>query len=549
MNSAEPLKSETPQSEDARYTREADARYTREYLDLIAELGSDEANRRAAWQRMGEGSAYYHGLPVAFSYLPRLMGGQTRERFEEIGRMTYGILTKVIKRYQEDPEYRREFRFDPRVEELVLLPTGYDEPLPMLRADFVVDEATGEFAFVEFNTDSSSGMNETREALEAVAVTEPYRCFADRYELSTDVEPQFGGWVRRFLEIYSGAAPDALTFAANTKPSKPRVAIVACLDSPNPHIGELEEYRRLFEREGCACSVFDARELAFDGERLVGRRALAGESNVPIDCIWRFCIVVDLLEHWDEVQPFIEAVRRGKVVMIGGFSTQIVHDKQLFAVLRRPATQAFLTPEEREFVDRHIPFTAFLDDPGLDREALKRDRGRWVIKPTDWYASINVVVGAGANEDDWARLVDGAGRDVGPDFGPGLDSSGGAGRDAGSAVATGRDAGFEDATGRDAGFEDAAGRDAGSATDVSPAHGPSAYIVQEFCPPSKADAIPLYGDEADFTAPPTRFGEIVGVFMHAGDFGGIYVRQGPHDVIGSARAGLVAPVLWVGERG
>ncbi|MBR3690696.1 MAG: hypothetical protein IKL97_06335 [Eggerthellaceae bacterium] len=56
------------------------------------------------------------------------------------------------------------------------------------------------------------------------------------------------------------------------KPSKPRVAIVACLDSPNPHIGELEEYRKLFEDEGCACSVFDARELTFDGERLVGRR-------------------------------------------------------------------------------------------------------------------------------------------------------------------------------------------------------------------------------------------------------------------------------------
>lgn len=521
MSSVEHLNSEDTQPENSRYTRE--------YLKLVVEAGAsaDEANRRAAWRRMGEGTAYYHGLPVAFSYLPRLLGGCTRERFEDIGRMTYGILAKVITRYQEDVHYRREFRFDPRVAELVLLPTGYDEPLPMLRADFVIDEQTGDFTFVEFNTDSSSGMNETREALEAVAVTEPYRRFADRHELSTDVELQFEEWVRRFLEIYEGAATfnvaessvdpaftgpaasasaglafasavcavsaesDALTFAKNTKPSKPRVAIVACLDSPDPHIGELEEYRKLFERKGCACSVFDARELAFDGEQLVGKRALAGESHVPIDCIWRFCIVVDLLEHWDEVQPFIEAVRHGKVVMIGGFSTQIVHDKQLFAVLRRPATQAFLTSEEREFLDRHIPFTAFLDDPELDREALKRDRARWVIKPTDWYASINVVVGAGASEEEWARLVDGAGRDIGP----------------------------------------------------------SPLVVQEFCPPSKVDVIPLYGNEADFVAPLQRFGEITGVFMHAGEFGGIYVRQGPYDVIGSARAGLVAPVLWLRDRG
>ena len=474
---------------------EEDERYAREYLAHVVDLDGDEAGRRAAWRHMGEGTAYYRGEPVAFSYLPRVLGSRTRERFAEIARMTYRILAKVTERYREDPAYRREFRFDPRVEELVLLPTGYDEPLPMARVDFVFDERGG-FTFVEFNTDSSSGMNETREALAAVAAGGAYQRFAANHALETDMEVQFEGWVRKFLEIYassdgvkhfSGDLPAAVEVEAGVP--MPRVAIVACLDSPNPHIGELEAYRRVFERAGCACSVFDARQLAFDGERLIGRKALSGESNVEIDCIWRFCIVVDLLEHWADVQPFIEAVRQQKVVMIGGFSTQIVHDKQLFAVLRRPATQAFLAPDERAFVEEHIPQTAFLDDPSLDLATVKASRERWVLKPTDWYASINVVVGASCSDEEWARLVDEC------------------------AVGT----------------------------------GPSPYIVQEFCAPSKALAVALYGAEDDFSAAPCDFGEIYGVFIHAGDYAGVYLRQGPHDVIGSARAGLVTPVFWVAE--
>ena len=75
--------------------------------------------------------------------------------------------------------------------------------------------------------------------------------------------------------------------------------------------------------------------------------------------------------------------------------------------------------------------------------------------------------------------------------------------------------------------------------------GVSPFIVQEFFEPYRTQVVPLYGREEDFTAQPQLFGNLMGVFLHAGQFGGVYVRQGPYSVIGSARAGLVAPVLWV----
>lgn len=498
--------------------REENAALTAEYLDYVNELQGDELGRRAAWKRMGEGTAYYRGEPAALSYLPRVFGSAMRCFVEKKALVAYGILTKVIERYRTDAAYRREFRFDPRVEELVLLPTGYDELLPVARVDFALNEESGELRFVEFNTDSSSGMDETRNALAAVEMTEPYQRFTKAHQASTDVEAQFAGWVRTFKRIYesseqgcarraagaqramsegaqdagAASAQDAVVVGeaaqdagAASVDERPRVAIVACLDSPNPHIGELETFMHTFEDEGFACSVFDVRQLRFDGEKLVGEKALAGESNVEIDCIWRFCIVVDLLEHWGEMQDFIEAVRSGKVPMIGGFSTQIVHDKQLFAILRKPATLAFLTQEEREFVERHIPRTVFLDElSAQERAELKAHPERWVIKPTDWYASINVSAGAECDPEEWARLVD---------------------------------------------------------------EMPAGFIAQEFFAPHKTDVVPLYGREEDFACEPRKFGNLFGAYVYAGKFAGLYVRQGPHDVIGSAREGLVAPVLWVSD--
>lgn len=469
----------------AGYADEA-APLTREYLDIIDDLGGDEAGRRAAWKRMAAGTAYYRGEPVAFDYVPRVYGPRTRALLDEAAVTTYGILRKVIERYQADPAYRREFRLDPRVEELVLLPRGYDEPLPLARVDLMFNQVTGDFRFCEFNTDSSSGMNESREALAAIREGGAYRRMAARHDLRDDTSLQFEGWVETFARLC--ATSDRVPPARPGAPAgtRPQVAIAVCLDAPQPDVRELERFIPLFEAAGFDCSVFDVRQLSFDGTRLRGGVALAGQGDVAIDVVWRFCIVVDLLEHWDEVQALIEALRQQKVEMIGSFATQIAHDKQLFAVLRRPATQALLTADERRFVADHIPFTAFLDDPTLDLEVVRRHPERWVLKPTDWYASKNVEAGAEHDPEEWSRMIDAA-----------LAQEGG-----------------------------------------------SPWIVQEFFAPQVAPAIPLYGRPEDFTAPPRPYGNLLGLYLHAGRFAGVYLRQGPHDVIGSAREGLVAPVLW-----
>ena len=49
------------------------------------------------------------------------------------------------------------------------------------------------------------------------------------------------------------------------------------------------------------------------------------------------------------------------VCVIGSICTQIPHHKWLFKMLREKATMKFLTEEERQFVEEHIPYTNLLD--------------------------------------------------------------------------------------------------------------------------------------------------------------------------------------------
>lgn len=467
----------------AAFWREAN-QLSREYLQIVHGLDGDELGRWRAWDRMEDGQAYYHGRPVAFNFLPCVFGPCAQQQFSAIAETTYRILCKVIHCYQSDAQFRTLFRFDPRVEELVLLPSGYHEPLPMARFDLIYNQEKQLLQFCEFNTDSSSGMLENSEACAAVAESDAFWEFQNTYPLESRCDVQFEGWARKLMDVLGTTA----AFRRLKKEGRtPHVAIAVCMESPNPDVRELDAYQEIIEDLGWDCSIYDVRNLRMQDGRLVGSDALAGQNNVPIDGVWRFCIVVDLLKYWEEVQPFIEAVRSGAVALVGAFSTQIAHDKQLFALLRSPEVQPLLTPAEREFVEERIPFTAFLDDPSLNLAEVRSNPAGWVLKPTDWYATKNVTAGAECTEEQWNRLID----------------------------------------------------EALAVSDGSP------YLVQRFVAPAASEAIPMYGNEADFTAKPRPFGGLYGLYCHCGQFAGVYVRQGPFEVIGSAREGLVAPVFWL----
>ncbi|MGI6220435.1 MAG: hypothetical protein ACOYIP_00970 [Coriobacteriales bacterium] len=361
--------------------------YIREYLGIIDALDGDLPGRRAAQSYMENSTAIVHGKHVPSSYVPRFFGQETYGIFKDVAETTHAIVAKIITRYREDPAYRTLFDLDERVAELVLLPCGYPDVLPLARIDVFLDEDTGACGFCELNTDGSSGLNEDREQNRALAGSPALREFARRHTLATS--ELFESWVDEFLAIYG---------RAEQRVDDPRIAIVDFLGT-GAITAEFQEYCRRFSRRGYTCFVADVRDLRFDGAVL---RTTDGKR---IDAIFRRCVTPDILAHWEESQALIEAVRAQKVVLIGSFAGHLGYDKQIFDVMHHPLTLEFLTEHERELVEACVPQTKRLDASCIDLDEVRAEKDRWIIKPPDGYGARDVHAGNMYAQEEWEALV------------------------------------------------------------------------------------------------------------------------------------------------
>lgn len=451
----------------------SNASLTQEYLDIIAQRDGDLDGRRAAYAYMKDSTAIVHHRVVDCTYVPRLFDRATYDIMKSTAETAHRILCKVMQRYLDDPAYRRVFDFDPRLEELILLPRGYDALLPFARVDTFLNEDTGEIMFCEFNGDGSSGMNENREITNSVAASPAFRAFAAHHEVQGC--NLFDPWVDEFIAIYG---------TYKHRVDNPRFAVCDYLE--NGVVDEFKMFAALFEKRGYACTVADVRDLSFDGERL---RTPDGQ---PVDAIWRRCVTNDVIDHWDASQDLIDAVRAEKVALIGSFAGHIVHDKQIFEVLFKPETRAFLTDEEIAFVERTVPLTTFLDETAVDLDAMRREKDRWIIKPSDHYGADHVYAGCEVEQEQWERLID--------DFANGK-----------------------------AGYP---------------------FIVQRYVTPFKTLTLPpdtgiLDAPDDDVRREPVPYNNLNGLYLYNGRFQGVFSRLGPLPTISKENQGMTAATIWV----
>ena len=249
---------------------------------------------------MQSSTAIAHHRVVACSFIPRLFNRKTYDTMKETAETAHRILVKVIERYLADPEYRRAFDFDPRLEELILLPRGYDSVLPFARVDTFLDggRLPGEVLRVQRRR-LVGHEREPRDHHVGGAVR----------NVQGVREPPPGGGLRAvrvvvqaFLDIYA-------TYARRVE--NPRIAICDYLE--NGVVDEFHIYADLFRQRGVECVVADVRELSFDGE------ALHDKDGQRIDAVWRRCVTNDVIDHWDDSQELLNAVRAEKVALIGSF--------------------------------------------------------------------------------------------------------------------------------------------------------------------------------------------------------------------------------------
>lgn len=332
-------------------------------------------------------TATYHGEPIKAGYLPKVFTEEGFEYLKENIEFCWKILVKIIRHYLEDAEYRKLFGFPEELEKLILARPRYRTLLPVCRLDLFLNEETGAFKFCEFNADGSSAMNENREMEKVFRDSLIVRELSEKYELRT--QELFDAWAAAFLKIC--AETGELT-------ERPNVAIVDFPDKMSSP-AEFEEFRKAFERAGCETQICSILDLTFDGERLYTK------DGMRVDAVYRRAVTSDIMEHKEQVRPFLEAALQGKVCLVGDFCTQIVHDKILFRILFERQTEQFLTEEENAFIRAHIPYTLPLTKERARDPGFRASKDHWIIKPENSYGADGVFTGLQHGEFEWEDLL------------------------------------------------------------------------------------------------------------------------------------------------
>ena len=453
--------------------------YTREYLDIADALDGDISGRKNAFAYMENSTALVHYIQAESSFVPRFFDRVTYDKMKWLAETAHRVCEKVMRRYLDDPSYRELFDYDERLRDLVLIPQRYDALLPFARFDVFLNEDTLEGGFCEWNADGSSGMNEDRELNISLAASPTMRTFAERHQLQTS--DLFNPWVEEFIRIYN-------TF--ENRVESPTFAIVDFME--NAVVDEFRVYARCFGEHGYPCLVEDVRDLVYTPGEAGVRGVLRDKKGRRIDAIWRRSVTNDIMDHWDESQQMIAAVRDGAVALIGSFAGHIVHDKQIFDAVHWPETRTMLTLEECDFVDAWVPKTKFLDAAHIDLDDVRAHKDAWIIKPTDQYGAHDVYAGQMHTQEEWNAIVD---------------------------------------------------RFANGAAGAP-------FLVQTYLTAYRTELLPicndlLIADDADIPRETAFYNNMPGLYSFNGRFGGVFARLGPKPIISQPMGDLTSAVIWV----
>lgn len=350
------------------------------------------AEQRELERRMRAGYAQYAGQVLRTSFSASVQDHENWEQLSALSEGLYAILVKFIRLYRQHPVIQEIIDLPERARQLILSRPPDRDPLPIARFDCFWNEVP---QVLEFNTDSSSGMNDTTE-IEAYLMDSPsYQEIARTWPLAPT---ELNRHVRDVLfQVHRDWKPGA--------GEPPRVAIVDWKGvKTEPEFRALAEF---FAKAGAVTTLADPRELEIAGDEL---RA----AGRPIDLIYKRVLTFELLDRPDVSRTMLEAYERNLYCQLGSMEGEIVYTKLALAALTDPRVQALFTRDEVTFIDRHLPWSRRLAPGLVERngqqvdmfDLITREKDRFIIKPATAYGGTGVVIGFEADDATWRNAIE-----------------------------------------------------------------------------------------------------------------------------------------------
>lgn len=341
------------------------------YIDFVKNGEGYEEDYLHLKEECKKRKYFYHGKPLPFAYQPLLVSDKDDETFNYITKMTYSIVSKVTNRYVNDEDYRKLFNYSKFEEKMILHVPLCKTDVPMARFD-IFYESEDNFKFCEINTDGSSAMIEDLNISTLLMESKIFNDLAwnfRSYEL-------FDSWVNYFIENYYKDTEKEL-----------KTVLIADFNEAGTQ-NEFVEFQKHFEKMGIKCIIEDIRELKYNKNE----NALYS-NGVQIDAVYRRVVMSDLREHLEDSSDFVDAYLNDAAYFVGPFRSQVVHNKVFFAILHMDETKEFLTDEENDFINKHIPYTIRFEGDEEFFNNIVKHKDKYIFKPCNLNASRGVYLG------------------------------------------------------------------------------------------------------------------------------------------------------------
>lgn len=333
-----------------------------------------------------------HGTRPTCPFLrPHIVARSQYERVASAAQILAGAFERLVLRALEDESLLNELGLTKREKLMAMVDPGYEHLCVTSRLDaFLTDDG---FKFLEYNAESPAGLADQLQ-LEKILFSLPHmQEFLSCYRHWTP-KPH-----RRLLEVL------VETYRAwGGTVEKPQIGIIDWAGVSTE--SEFYVLKDFFESEGYATAIADPRALFFDGEAL-------SAGDFRIDILYKRVVIHEFLEKFDETHPMSRAYIEGKVCMVNSFRTKAAHKKAGFAILSDSLYENLFTPEQRECIHQHVPWTRHVREgvttfAGEQRDLLdllREERERLVLKPNDDYGGHGIYIGWETDEENWEKAI------------------------------------------------------------------------------------------------------------------------------------------------
>ncbi|MFI5271540.1 MAG: hypothetical protein ACHQ4H_00735 [Ktedonobacterales bacterium] len=365
------------------------------YHDLLTDERAAQSQVQIDDQLTRRG-LFFGERPLTSVLRPRFL---TPAQYTYLRERTRPVLSAFDKAYRAalaDRAVRDQFRLMPWEDELIALDPGFALASPTGRLDTFLSDDASSLKLVEYNAETPAapayndvltevfwGLPVMRDFLRAWEV----RPLPVRHSVLHALLAAFEQWSRA---------------SGNTAP--PSIGILDWRDVPT--YSEHLLFKDYFAAQGIAAITCDPRAVEYrDGALVCG--------DFAINLIYKRVLISELIAREGRDGPVVRAVADGAVCMVNPFRCKVLHKKASLAVLSDERNAALFTPDERQAIADHIPWTRIVAERHTDYHGQQVDllphiaaqRDRFVLKANDEYGGKGIYLGWETPAAEWEQAL------------------------------------------------------------------------------------------------------------------------------------------------